>query len=125
MKRFDACQNRQLADFNVAALPSGAAEGIRVLPDNGVLVASGGVIARLNASGVLVQSFSVTGEAQIWAGLDLVGDGTFWAVNYATSNVYKFDLSSGSVLATFNTGTAANTAIAITVNRASPAVTGN
>ena len=125
VKRFDACQNRQLADFNVAPLPSGAAEGIRALPDGGVLVASGAVIARLDASGVLVQSYSVTGESQIWAGLDLVGDGTFLAANYATSNVYKFDLSSGSVLATFNTGTAANTAIAITVNRDPPAVSGN
>jgi outer membrane protein assembly factor BamB len=124
VKRFDACQNRQLADFNVAPLPSGAAEGIRVLPDGGVLVASGAVVTRLNASGALVQSYSVTGESQIWAGLDLVGDGTFWAVNYATSNVYKFDLSSGSVLATFNTGTAANTAVAVTVNRDPPAVSG-
>jgi len=38
-------------------------------------------------------------------GVDLVGDGTFWATNAYNGNVYKFDLQSGAILAGFNTGT--------------------
>jgi len=106
VKRFNACINTQLADLNLAPLPGGLTAGLRILPDGGVLVASGTVIARLDATGALAQSYGVlTGEAVQWAGLDLVGDGTFWAVNQWSSNVYKFDLTTGAVLARFNTGT--------------------
>ena len=119
VKRFNACTNTQLADFNVAPMPGGETQGLRVLADGGVLVSSGAVMARLDATGALVQTYSVaTGEAQYWAGLDLVGDGTFWAINYYTSNVYKLDLTTGAVLASFNTGTAAQTAVDVRVSHA-------
>ena len=49
VKRYDVCTNTQLADFNAAPLPGGMAQDLRVLPDGGVLVSSGQVIARLNA----------------------------------------------------------------------------
>jgi len=118
VKRFDVCTNTQLADFNLAPLPGGATQGLRLLPDGGVLVASSAVVARLDATGALVQTYSVsTGEDQFWAGLDLVGDGTFWAVNYYASNVYKFDLTTGAVLASFNTGTPPATAVDVRVSR--------
>ncbi len=77
----------QLPNFNVAPLPGGEAQDLRVLPDGGVLVASGQVIARLNASGALIQTYGVAGEPSLWGGLDLVGDRTFWASNYSSSNV--------------------------------------
>jgi hypothetical protein len=48
-------------------------------------------------------------------GLDLVGDGTFWAVNSVRSNVYKFDLETGAVLAGFNSGTGDWSAIGVGV----------
>ncbi len=116
VKRFNVCTNTQLADFNVAPMPGGQTQGLRVLAAGGVLVSSGAVIARLDATGALVQTYQVsTGEAQYWAGLDLVGDGTFWAINYYTSNVYKFDLTTGAVLASFNTGTPAQTAVDVRV----------
>jgi outer membrane protein assembly factor BamB len=115
VKRFDTCAGIQLGDFNVSPLPGGAAQDLRVLPDGGVLVSSGQVIARLDAAGVLVRTYAVPGEAALWAGLDLVGDGTFWAANYYSSNVYKFDLATGATLAQFNTGTPPNTAVAVRV----------
>jgi hypothetical protein len=49
--------------------------------------------------------------------VDLVGDGTFWAVNYYTSNVYRFDLTTGAVVGGFNTGTPAETAVDVRVSR--------
>jgi len=112
VKRFNVCTQTQLPDFNLAPMPGGEAIGLRLLPDGGVLVSSGAVIARLDASGALVQTYSLaTGAPQYWFGLDLVGDGTFWAVNNVTSsvssndNVYKFNLATGAVQASFNTGT--------------------
>jgi len=104
VKRFDVCTTTQLPDFNLAPLPGGETHALHVLPDGGVLVSTGQVVSRLDAAGALVQTYSVSGESQYWTGVDLVGDGTFWAVNYYASNVYKFDLATGAVLASFNTG---------------------
>lgn len=117
VKRFDACAGTQLPDFNLVPLPGGAGQDLRVLPDGGVLVSSGAVIARLNASGALIRTYQGPAESTLWAGLDLVGDGTFWAGNYYSSNVYKFDLATGAVLTSFNTGTPPNTVVGIRVKK--------
>lgn len=117
VKRYDVCAAVQRADFNRAPLPGGETQDLRVLPDGGVLVSSGQVIARLNASGTLVQTYEIPGEASLWSGLDLVGDGTFWAGNYESSNVYRFDLASGAVRDTFNTGSPGHTVVGIRVKK--------
>ncbi len=115
VKRFNTCTGVQLPNFNVAPLPGGEVQDLRILPDGGVLVSSGQVVARLDASGNLVQTYGVAGETSLWAGLDLVGDGTFWVGNYYTSNVYKFDLTTGAVRASFNTGTPPETVVGVRV----------
>ena len=92
------------------------AHDVRVLPDGGVIVAAVGEIARLNAAGVLVQSYTVP-EPSYWAGLDLVGDGTFWAGNYETSNVYRFNLATGAVLTGFNTGAPTHNVVGVRVKK--------
>ena len=117
VKRYDVCGGVQLPDFNVAPLPGGMGQDLRVLADGGVLVSSGQVIARLNADGAVAQTYEVPGEGALWTGLDLVGDGTFWVGNYFTSNVYRFNLTDGRRLASFNTGTPANTVVGIRVLR--------
>ena len=117
VKRFDVCAGMQLPDFNVAPVPGGAAQDLRVLPDGGVLVSSGEVIARLDASGMLTQTYGVAGEPSLWAGLDLVGDGTFWAGNYESSYVHRFDLTTGAVVSGFNAGTPAHTVVAVRVKK--------
>jgi hypothetical protein len=116
VKRYDVCANIQLSDFNVAPLPN-STHDLRVLPDGGVVVSSGDVIARLDAQGVLTQTYSVPGESSLWVGLDLAGDGTFWVGNYETSNVYRFDLATGAIRGSFNTGTAAHTVIGVSVKK--------
>jgi len=117
VKRFDMCAGVQLPNFNAAPLPGGAAQDLRVLPDGGALVSSGEVVARLDASGSLIQTYRVPGEGTLWSGLDLVGTGAFWVGNYYSSNVYKFDLASGAVLASFNAGTPSNTVVGIRVKK--------
>lgn len=115
VKRYDACTRTQLPDFNAAPLPGGIAQDVRVLPDGGVLVSSGQVIVRLDAGGAAVQTYEIPGEGALWAGLDLVDDGTFWTGNYFSSNVYRFDLASGVPIAHFNTGTPANSVVGVRV----------
>jgi len=117
VKQFDVCANTQLADFNAAPVPGGMAQDLRVLPDGGVLVSSGEVIARLDHNGVVTQTYAVPTEGALWAGLDLVGDGTFWAANYFSSNMHRFDLASGTKLATITTGIPANSPVGVRVKK--------
>lgn len=117
VKRYDGCAGVQGSDFNTAPLPGGETHDLRVLPDGGVLVSSGDVIARLDASGVLIQTYSVPGEHRPWTGLDVVGDGTFWAGNYESSNVYRFDLATGAIVSAFNTDTEPHTVVDVAVKR--------
>jgi outer membrane protein assembly factor BamB len=114
VKRFDVCTNVQLPDFNAAPLPGSVAHDLRVLPDGGVLVANGHLVVRLDSFGLVAQTYEVAGEETLWAGVELVGDGTFWAGNYRTSNVYKFNLD-GTRLASFNAATPPETVVAIRV----------
>jgi outer membrane protein assembly factor BamB len=115
VKRFDVCTGVQLPDFNTTALPGAFTHDLRVLPDGGVLVANDTVITRLDASGAVVRIYEGPVENTLWAGLDLAGDGTFWAANYYSSTVYRFDLDTGLILSSFNTGTPPNTAVAVRV----------
>ena len=116
VKRFNVCTNAQLTDFNVAPLPGGEGQDLRVLPDGGLIVSSYRVIVRLDGTGNVVQTYSVPSEPNFWAGLALVGDGTFWAVNYYSSSVYRFNLATGAVLSSINTGTPNYTAVAVAVS---------
>jgi hypothetical protein len=67
---------------------------------------------------MLTQTYTVPGATRFWSGLDLVGDGTFWAADYYSSDVYRFDLASGVVLSSFNTGTAPLTVVSVAVVKA-------
>ncbi len=118
VKRYDVCAGQQLPDFNTTPSPSGETYGLRVLPDGDVLVAMNTLIGRLDASGNLVQTYNVPGEPELWQGLDLVGDGAFWASNYGSSNVYRFDIATGAVLGAFNAGTPTTTVKDVLVGRA-------
>jgi outer membrane protein assembly factor BamB len=115
VKRFDVCANAQRPDFNLAPLPGGVAHDLRALPDGGVLVSSGNVIARLDATGALVQTYATPESGRYWGGLDLVGDGTFWAADYYSSDVYRFDLGTGAARASFNTGTSPQSVVGVAV----------
>ena len=108
--RYNVCTNTQLPFFNTQPLPGYEAYHLRALPDGGVLVADTSVVVRLDSSGNQIQTYFAPGENNYWGGLDLVGDGTFWASNASTSNIYKFDIQSGAILGSFNPGTGASAA---------------
>ena len=97
IKRFDTVAG-QLADF--AILPgSGSAYGLRLLPPfdgtNGLLVADGAEIKRLDASGNVVQTYTVTGVTGFFA-LNLDPDGTtFWSGSFGNGILYRFNIAAG------------------------------
>ncbi|HKW68914.1 MAG TPA: hypothetical protein VJP04_16585, partial [Terriglobales bacterium] len=104
--RFDACNKNQLPPFS-SSLKEGLA--LRALPDGGVLVANLDNIVRLDSAGRTISTYVASGE-KCWASLALDSDGSsFWAADYCTSDVIRFDLTSGNQLFKFNTGTPTNT----------------
>ena len=117
VKRYDVCADTQLSDFNAAPLPGGLTHDVRVLPDGGVLVSSGEVIARLNNAGELTQTYAVgPEEPALWVGLDFADNGTtFWVGNYHNSTLHKFNLATGEHLASISVGTPNNWIIAVKV----------
>ncbi len=117
VRRFDVCSNRQLPNFNAAPIASGYAGSLRILPDGGVLVATANNVARLDSGGRLLQIYDLPGEPDLWIGLDLVGDGTFWASNYGSSDVCRFDQATGALLGCLNTGTPTTTVKDVLVKR--------
>jgi hypothetical protein len=116
VKRFNVCTGAQLPNFNAALFP-GVAHQLRVLDDSGVIVATDNAILRLNSSGAVVRTYDVAGEPRLWYGVAAVGDGSFWASNYGSSNVYRFNLESGAVLSVFNAGTPTTTVKGLAVKK--------
>ena len=103
--RYDVCTGTQLPNFNTQPLPGYETYHLRVLPDGGVLVADTRWIVRLDASGNQIQTYEAPGEYNYWGGVDLVGDGTFWASNAFSATIYRFNLQSGAIVSSFTTGT--------------------
>ena len=115
VKRYNVCTNTQLSNFNTTPLPNNVAYALRVLSTGGVMVANTTVIARLDASGNVTMTYDVSGQ-DCWFALNLDPDAkSFWSADFCTSNVYKFDLATGRVLETFNTGTGRSTVYGLTV----------
>jgi Bacterial Ig domain len=113
--RYDVCTNTQMTNFNAQPLPGETVWHLKILPDGGVLAADSGGIIRLDAQGNQVQLYLVPGESSYFTGIDSIGDGTFWANNLATSNIFRFDIQSGAVISMFNTGTPPWTAVGVAV----------
>jgi hypothetical protein len=109
--RYNVATSTQLLDF--ATLPgSDRAFALRLLPpgdgSGGLLVADSVNVKRLNAAGVVVQTYDVTGEDS-WFSLNLDPDGlSFWAGNISSGKFYRFNILSGLLLDTVDTGRPGN-----------------
>jgi hypothetical protein len=113
VKRFDVCTSVQLADFNAAPLAPNAF-AVKLLPGGGALVADTSSIVRLDVSGAMIQQYGTGGSG--WFSLALDPDGTsFWAGDGVSGDVTRFDLASGNVLTSFNTGLGADSADGLAV----------
>jgi len=113
--RYDVVADMQLTDF--ATLPgSGTAFALRILSDGGILVADRFDLKRLDATGTVIQTYDVAGE-DTWFSLNLDPDHTsFWAGNFGTGMLYKFDIDlGGPPLQTINTGAGANELFGVTI----------
>ncbi|MCX6622805.1 MAG: hypothetical protein NTY38_17415, partial [Acidobacteria bacterium] len=100
VKRFDVCDNTQMPDFNKEPLPdpAGGAHQFSQLPGGGMLVADFSVIASLDAFGNFVRTYDAPGS-NCWLGMALDSDRTsFWASDWCTSTVTRFDIASGDVI---------------------------
>src|SRR5579864_1176874 len=108
--RFNACTRQQMAPLTSQLTETLA---LRILPDGGVVVANLKNIKRLDGSGKVVQTYDATGE-DCWSGLTLDSDGTsFWATDYCTSDLVRFDLDRGTLISKFNAGVPANSVFGI------------
>jgi sugar lactone lactonase YvrE len=108
--RFDVDLDVALADFAV-----GGVYALRILQNGDVLAANSGNINRFNSAGVLQQSYDIAGH-DAWFALNLDPDGTsFWSGDFGTANFHKFDIASGAVLASKNTGTGSTTLFGLAV----------
>jgi WD40 repeat protein len=104
--RYDVCGGTQLPNFNAAPLTETDADGLglRVMPDGGMIVSATYDIRRLDASGNQVALYDAAGDNG-FAAVSLDPDGTsFWSSSYQTSSVYKFDIATGQILMSFNSG---------------------
>jgi len=118
--RFDACKGQQLGTF-ATGLTTGLA--VRILPDAGMLVANQQDIVRLDSAGRIVSHYDLSGE-DCWVSVALDPDGkSFWAVDYCTSDVVQFDLTSGNQLAKFNSGTGNQTVFGVAMRGPAAATT--
>lgn len=114
IRRFNVCTNTQLPDFAMGL--HGAAFALRILPDNGVLVADSTDIHRLDATGNIKQTYDAPGE-DCWFSLNLDPNGkSFWSGDFCSSNFYKFNISTGEKeLGPINTGTGSFTLFGLVV----------
>ena len=100
VKRFNVCTNAQLPDF--ATLPSGSAFALRIRPSGEVLVAATNAVYRLDATGALVQTYTIPNPITLFA-LNLDPDGTsFWTGDLSSGDIFKVDIVTGNILETFN-----------------------
>ncbi|HKS81170.1 MAG TPA: hypothetical protein VJR23_06660 [Candidatus Acidoferrales bacterium] len=98
-------QNPDLTD----TLPGPYAGDLRQLPDGTLLLADGDRVVRVSTvTGAVTQTYQPT-TFSLLLGLTLDPDGTdFWTDDSVSGIVYKINISSGSIVSSFNTNLAAN-----------------
>ncbi|CAG1066077.1 hypothetical protein BAC1_01675 [uncultured bacterium] len=76
----------------------------QILSDGGIIAAHKGTVKRLDSLGKLLASYDVPGVDK-WFSLDINTDEeSFWAGSYQNDTLYRFDIATGSVLQTIDTG---------------------
>jgi hypothetical protein len=125
IKRYDTLRNIALPDF-ASCLTGVYPSDIRILADDsgGALVVDGARLAssgfiggvhtsaiaepsrilRIDKTGAIAQVYDAPGK-DTWTSISLVPDGkSFWAADDRTANVVRFDIASGNMLGSFDSG---------------------
>ena len=114
--RYNVCTNQQMQPF---ATGLQRALALRILPDGGVIVANNSNIVRFDSNGRQIQTYDASGE-DCWDAVTLDRNpGSFWAADFCTSDVMRFEVGSGNQVEKFNSGTANNTVFGLAMKRAS------
>jgi len=110
--RFDARSSTQLPDFALLPSDGGRAYSLKLLPpfdgSNGLLVADGFDIKRLDNNGNVIQLYDDPLIRNWWYSIGLDPDGTsFWTTTTDNSigKYYRFDIGTGAQLGEFSTDT--------------------
>lgn len=101
--QFNVCTGTQLADF-ASGLPASPCYANRIIPGSGgeVLVACTSEVLLLSNTGSVLKTYDPGSDSFLFA-LNLDPDGTsFWTAGYSTGNIYRVDISSGTLLTSFN-----------------------
>lgn len=99
VKRYNVVTHQQLPNFADLTGSVSWLFGMRLLPDNTILVVTADhVIFRLNASGTIIQTYTPTNLASFF-GISCTPDGkSFWSGALSTDGrMYKFDIATGNV----------------------------
>lgn len=104
VRRFDVCLNQQLADFS-GPLPSSPCYAMRIRPNREVLAACSANVVRLDPDGGVLQTYpgqQYPLQPSFFFALNLDPDGTsFWTGDYATGQIYRIDIQSGTLIKSF------------------------
>ena len=108
VRRYNVCTRTPLPDFAGDLTPP-YCYALRLRPNKEVMVACQDAVHRLSPQGVNLQTYTRQSIGELDAGglfaLNLDPDGTsFWTAGLFSGNVYRVDITSGTVLANFNTG---------------------
>jgi List-Bact-rpt repeat protein len=113
IKSFNISTGAQNPDF-VDNLPGASAYAFRQLPDGTVLVADSTVAIRLSAAGAILSTYTPSIAASTLFALNLDPDGTsFWTADLESGNIFRFDIASGTQVATFLSPTAFASGLAV------------
>ena len=97
VRTYNVCNGTQGPVFNAAPLTGGGALGIKILP-GGVLVADHSDIVLLSNLGTVIRTFSAPPDnGFVDVAADPLDSNSFWASSFTTSEVYKFNLTTGAI----------------------------
>jgi hypothetical protein len=103
VKRFNVCNDTQLADF--AALPNtaGTAYALRIRPNGEVIVAATNEAVRFDAAGNVLKEYPIANEFLFALNLD-PDNATFWTAGIFTGDIFRMNIATGAQITTFSAG---------------------
>jgi hypothetical protein len=97
--RYDVCRDTALSDFATLGA-SGNFGGLRILPDQEVLISKGDLVYRLAANGTVLRTYGVPGATTLTR-LALAPDAmAFWVIPTGLPPISLISLDTGSVIET-------------------------
>jgi len=108
VRRYNVCTRTALPDF-ASGLTAPYCYALRLRPNGELMVACQEAVHRLSAQGANLKTYTRQSIGETDAGglfaLNLDPDGTsFWTAGLNSGNVFRVDIATGAVLASFNSG---------------------